>query len=59
MIRVFDYQLQHSDLQVEKRGNFVVVSCVEGPSVVAWSLNVSYASCDCPSFFTFIKNNAL
>ncbi|KAH8099404.1 hypothetical protein BXZ70DRAFT_298006 [Cristinia sonorae] len=26
-------------LQAEKRGNFVVVSCVEGPRVVSWSLN--------------------
>ncbi|KAI0068452.1 hypothetical protein BV25DRAFT_1818862 [Artomyces pyxidatus] len=28
-----------SDLQAEKRGNFVVVGCVEGPKVVSWSLN--------------------
>lgn len=28
-----------SDLQAEKRGNFVVISCVEGPTVVSWSLN--------------------
>ncbi|EJD04006.1 uncharacterized protein FOMMEDRAFT_19325 [Fomitiporia mediterranea MF3/22] len=28
-----------SDLQAEKRGNFVVISCVEGASVVSWSLN--------------------
>jgi hypothetical protein len=28
-----------SDLQAEKRGNFVVVSCVDGSRVVSWSLN--------------------
>ncbi|EGO02507.1 hypothetical protein SERLA73DRAFT_130863 [Serpula lacrymans var. lacrymans S7.3] len=28
-----------SDLQAEKRGNFVVVGCVEGSRVVSWSLN--------------------
>ncbi|KAH7883519.1 hypothetical protein F5I97DRAFT_2041287 [Phlebopus sp. FC_14] len=28
-----------SDLQAEKRGNFVVVGCVEGARVVSWSLN--------------------
>ncbi|PFH50810.1 hypothetical protein AMATHDRAFT_75384 [Amanita thiersii Skay4041] len=28
-----------SDLQAEKRGNFVVIGCVEGPRVVSWSLN--------------------
>ncbi|THH20236.1 hypothetical protein EW146_g1074 [Bondarzewia mesenterica] len=28
-----------SDLQAEKRGNFVVVGCVEGSKVVSWSLN--------------------
>lgn len=28
-----------SDLQAEKRGNFVVISCVEGARVVSWSLN--------------------
>ena len=31
---------QLSDLQAEKRGNFVVISCVEGAGVVSWSLNV-------------------
>lgn len=30
-----------SDLQAEKRGNFVVLGCIEGGSVVSWSLNVS------------------
>jgi len=28
-----------SDLQAEKRGNFVVIGCVEGSRVVSWSLN--------------------
>ncbi|CAA7258676.1 unnamed protein product [Cyclocybe aegerita] len=28
-----------SDLQAEKRGNFVVISCIDGPQVVSWSLN--------------------
>ncbi|KDQ63461.1 hypothetical protein JAAARDRAFT_53668 [Jaapia argillacea MUCL 33604] len=28
-----------SDLQAEKRGNFVVVGCVDGSRVVSWSLN--------------------
>jgi len=28
-----------SDLQAEKRGNFVVVGCVDGAHVVSWSLN--------------------
>ncbi|KAL1748472.1 hypothetical protein HDZ31DRAFT_29476 [Schizophyllum fasciatum] len=27
------------DLQAEKRGNFVVISCVDGTRVVSWSLN--------------------
>jgi len=27
------------DLQAEKRGNFVVIGCVEGSRVVSWSLN--------------------
>ncbi|KAF9568463.1 hypothetical protein CPC08DRAFT_679443 [Agrocybe pediades] len=30
---------ESSDLQAEKRGNFVVISCVDGPRVVSWSLN--------------------
>jgi len=30
---------EESDIQAEKRGNFVVVGCVEGPKVVSWSLN--------------------
>ncbi|KAI0053314.1 hypothetical protein FA95DRAFT_1674346 [Auriscalpium vulgare] len=30
---------EESDLQAEKRGNFVVVGCVDGPKVVSWSLN--------------------
>jgi len=29
------------DLQAEKRGNFVVMSCVDGNNVVCWSLNTS------------------
>lgn len=33
--------IQTSDLQAEKRGNFVVVGCVDGSRVVSWSLNVS------------------
>lgn len=28
-----------SELQAEKRGNFVVVGCVEGSRVISWSLN--------------------
>ena len=32
---------QNSELQAEKRGNFVVVGCIEGSKVVSWSLNVS------------------
>ncbi|KAF7970514.1 hypothetical protein HWV62_23751 [Athelia sp. TMB] len=28
-----------SDLQAEKRGNFVVLGCVEGSRVISWSLN--------------------
>ena len=31
---------QGVDLQAEKRGNFVVISCVDGNRVVSWSLNV-------------------
>ncbi|KIJ45468.1 hypothetical protein M422DRAFT_227028 [Sphaerobolus stellatus SS14] len=30
---------QHSDLQAERRGNFVVVACVEPDGVLSWSLN--------------------
>lgn len=37
---LYDLCLQESSLQVEKRGNFVVISCVEGNNVVSWSLNV-------------------
>lgn len=29
-----------SDIQAEKRGNFVVIGCVEASRVVSWSLNV-------------------
>jgi hypothetical protein len=32
---------QSSELQAEKRGNFVVVGCIDGNKVVSWSLNVS------------------
>lgn len=32
--------LQASDIQAEKRGNFIVIGCVEGSRVVSWSLNV-------------------
>jgi len=28
-----------SDLQAEKRGNFVVIGCIDGGKVVSWSLN--------------------
>ncbi|KAH7913022.1 hypothetical protein BJ138DRAFT_1147067 [Hygrophoropsis aurantiaca] len=28
-----------TDLQAEKRGNFVVVGCIEGARVISWSLN--------------------
>lgn len=31
---------QASDLQAEKRGNFVVIGCVEHGRVISWSLNV-------------------
>jgi hypothetical protein len=30
---------ESSDLQAEKRGNFVVVGCIDGSRVVSWSLN--------------------
>src|SRR5271155_3696014 len=30
---------ESSDLQAEKRGNFVVIGCVDGPHVISWSLN--------------------
>jgi len=30
---------ESSDLQAEKRGNFVVIGCVDGARVVSWSLN--------------------
>jgi len=30
---------ESSDLQAEKRGNFVVIGCVDGSHVVSWSLN--------------------
>jgi len=30
---------ESSDLQAEKRGNFVVIGCVDGNRVVSWSLN--------------------
>ena len=33
---------QSSDLQAEKRGNFVVIGCIDGSRVVSWSLNVSW-----------------
>lgn len=36
-----------SDLQAEKRGNFVVLGCVEGSRVISWSLNVR------PPFYFF------
>lgn len=32
--------LQRSELQAEKRGNFVVIGLVDGSRVVSWSLNV-------------------
>jgi len=35
---------ESSELQAEKRGNFVVVGCLEGPKVVSWSLNALNAS---------------
>ncbi|KAI0274718.1 hypothetical protein BC834DRAFT_965213 [Gloeopeniophorella convolvens] len=35
---------ESSELQAEKRGNFVVVGCVEGSKVVSWSLNALNAS---------------
>ena len=33
-------QPQGAALQAERRGNFVVIGCVEGNRVVSWSLNV-------------------
>jgi len=30
---------ESSDLQAEKRGNFVVIGCIDGSCVVSWSLN--------------------
>jgi len=30
---------ESSDLQAEKRGNFVVIGCIDGSRVVSWSLN--------------------
>ncbi|KAF8202855.1 hypothetical protein BJ912DRAFT_1018732 [Pholiota molesta] len=30
---------ESSDLQAEKRGNFVVIGCVDGNRVISWSLN--------------------
>jgi len=33
-----------SDVQAEKRGNFVVIGCVEDSGVVSWSLNASNSS---------------
>jgi len=30
---------ESSDLQAEKRGNFIVIGCVDGSRVVSWSLN--------------------
>ncbi|KAI0257480.1 hypothetical protein BJV78DRAFT_1366586 [Lactifluus subvellereus] len=35
---------ESSELQAEKRGNFVVVGCIEGPRVVSWSLNALNSS---------------
>jgi len=35
---------ENSELQAEKRGNFVVVGCIDGPKVVSWSLNALNAS---------------
>ena len=35
-----DPQMQGAALQAERRGNFVVIGCVEGSRVVSWSLNV-------------------
>ncbi|KAF8632615.1 hypothetical protein AX15_001817 [Amanita polypyramis BW_CC] len=37
--KVFTTFGETSDLQAEKRGNFVVVGCVEDSHVVSWSLN--------------------
>jgi hypothetical protein len=39
--RRFAHEQQSSELQAEKRGNFVVVGCIEASKVVSWSLNVS------------------
>jgi hypothetical protein len=36
---------QSCDLQAEKRGNFVVIGCIENARVVSWSLNVGRLLC--------------
>ncbi|KAI0304814.1 hypothetical protein BC826DRAFT_965152 [Russula brevipes] len=38
------HERQSSELQAEKRGNFVVIGCIEGPRVVSWSLNALNSS---------------
>jgi len=35
---------ESSELQAEKRGNFVVIGCIEGSKVVSWSFNALNAS---------------
>jgi len=30
---------ESTDLQVEKRGNFIIIMCIEGSRVISWSLN--------------------
>ena len=34
-------RMQTSEVQADKRGNFIVVACVESSGVTSWSLNVS------------------
>ncbi|KAI0669794.1 hypothetical protein C8Q78DRAFT_145634 [Trametes maxima] len=39
ILTVFGESVQGAALQAERRGNFVVIGCVEGNRVVSWSLN--------------------
>lgn len=50
---------QSSELQAEKRGNFVVVGCIDGPKVVSWSLNVSIVLYSAKGILTVSISQAL
>jgi hypothetical protein len=41
--------MQTYEVQAEKRGNFVVIGCLEGSRVISWSLNVNRGSLFFPS----------